>query len=112
MSGRLVAPLLSPDGARPLATVGRVYAIELVFDASQEEGRLAVRPAHREYLAGLHADGRLVMAGPWDDDTGALLIFDTDEDGLKEILDGDPYYRAPGVTIASTRVWAPIFTPR
>jgi uncharacterized protein YciI len=89
-----------------------VYAIELVFDTTQQDERLAARPAHREHLAGLHADGRLVLAGPWDDDSGALLIFDTDEDGITEIIDADPYYRTPGVTITSMRPWAPIFKPR
>jgi uncharacterized protein YciI len=102
---------VAPLRAGPRTVLG-VYAIELVFDVAQQDERLAARPAHREYLAGLHAGGRLVLAGPWDDDTGALLVFDTDEDGMKEILDADPYYRTPGVTIASMRAWAPIFTPR
>lgn len=49
------------------------------------------------------------MAGPWDDDSGALLIFRCDEQGMQEIISADPYYSTPGVTIASVRPWTPIF---
>ena len=36
----------------------------------------ALRPAHREYLAWLHADGRLVACGPFTDGSGGLFIYD------------------------------------
>ena len=83
-----------------------MYVLELAF--GHDEGRLAARPAHRERLARLHAEGLLLMAGPWDDDGGALLIFRTDERGMEEILAADPYYRTPGVTVVSSRRWRPI----
>jgi uncharacterized protein len=65
-------------------------------------------PAHRQRLAELHADGRLVMAGPWDDDSGALLVFRTDRAGVDAIMAADPYYTTPGVTVAALRRWQPI----
>jgi uncharacterized protein len=83
-----------------------MYVLELAF--GDDERRLAARPAHRERLTRLHAEGRLVMAGPWDDDSGALLIFRTDERGLREILDADPYYSTPGVTVVGHRRWRPL----
>jgi uncharacterized protein len=83
-----------------------MFAVELVF--ADDDRRLAARPAHREYLAGLKADGRLVMAGPWTDDSGALLLFDTDRAGVDEILATDPYYVTPGVTVAAVHEWRPI----
>jgi uncharacterized protein YciI len=83
-----------------------MHVLELGFD--DDERRLAARPAHRERLARLHAEGRLLIAGPWDDDSGALLIFRTDEDGMREILAADPYYETPGVTVVSCRRWRPI----
>jgi hypothetical protein len=49
-----------------------------------------------------------VLAGPWHDDTGALLVFRTDGDGVREIMESDPYYRTPGVTVASVREWRPV----
>jgi hypothetical protein len=52
----------------------------------------ALRPAHREYLARLHADGRLVACGPFTDGTGALFIYETGSLAeAEEILAADPY---------------------
>ena len=85
-----------------------MYVIELVFDSASPEQRLAARPAHREQLTKLHADGVLMLAGPWADDSGALLVFDTDEAGIQAVIDADDYYRTPGVTVASVREWNPI----
>jgi uncharacterized protein YciI len=84
-----------------------VYAVELAL--GDEPERLAARPAHRELLQELHRDGVLVMAGPFADDSGALLIFDVaDSAGLDEVLARDPYYRTPGVTVTARREWSPI----
>lgn len=83
--------------------------VELAFTASPE--RLAARPAHRRLLDRLHGEGRLLAAGPWADDTGALLVFDTDRADLDRILAEDPYYGAPGVEIVRTREWNPVVRP-
>jgi uncharacterized protein YciI len=83
-----------------------MHVLELAFD--DDERRLAARSAHRERLARLHAEGRLLIAGPWEDDSGALLVFRADEDGMREILAADPYYATPGVTVVSCRCWRPI----
>lgn len=82
--------------------------MELVFATNRDE-RLAVRPAHREYLGRLAAGGKLVAAGPWVNDTGAVLIFDVaDRAELNRILDADPY--APAKVIAEQRIreWNPV----
>jgi uncharacterized protein YciI len=83
-----------------------MFALELTFGTDPR--RLEARPAHRERLAKLHAEGRLLMAGPWDDDSGALLIFRTDREGMEEIMAADPYYSTPGVTVTALREWRPI----
>ena len=85
-----------------------MQVVELAFDGDPR--RLDARPAHREQLVELHERGTLVMAGPWPDESGALLVFDADEAGVEEILAADPYYRAPGVAVVSVRSWAPLFT--
>ena len=85
-----------------------MYVLELVFDASAAEQRFAARPAHRERLAKLLVENRVRLAGPWADDSGALLLFDTDEDGMQEILAADPYYSTPGVSVAALREWNPV----
>jgi uncharacterized protein len=83
-----------------------VFVLELSFN--DDPRRLAARPMHRARLAQLHAEGRLLIAGPWQDDSGALLIFRTDQQGMNEIMAADPYYKIPGVTVASLRQWQPI----
>ncbi|MEV6967626.1 YciI family protein [Hamadaea sp. NPDC051192] len=84
-----------------------MHVIELSFDGNPD--RLAARPAHREYLAALHAEGVVVASGPFPDDSGALLIFDVDRARVDQIIAEDAYYRAPGVTVVSVREWSPIF---
>ncbi|MDG4779352.1 YciI family protein [Micromonospora sp. WMMD961] len=84
-----------------------MFILELSF--GDEPDRLAARPAHRERLQALRQEGRLVMAGPFSDDSGALLIFDVaDAEAFAAILAEDPYYRTPGVTIVGQREWSPI----
>lgn len=83
-----------------------MLVVELAFTPAPE--RLAARPAHRETLTRLHAEGKLVAAGPWADDGGALLLFAVDRPDLDAILDDDPYYRAPGVEVRAIREWSPI----
>ena len=51
-----------------------MYVVELDFD--DDPRRLEARPAHRERLQALSLQGTLVLAGPWADDAGAMLVFD------------------------------------
>jgi uncharacterized protein len=86
-----------------------MFVVELEFDGTPD--RLAARPAHRQRLQALREAGRLVMAGPFADDSGALLVFDVaDSAELAGLLDEDPYYRTPGVKIVRQQEWAPIIT--
>jgi uncharacterized protein YciI len=85
-----------------------VFIVELVYDIDRDK-RLVVRPAHREYLGKLAADGALLVAGPWVNDTGAILIFDVaDRAELNRILDADPYTSAQVVAETRIREWTPI----
>jgi uncharacterized protein len=83
-----------------------MITVELEFEQTAE--RSALRPAHRERLGRLHAEGLLRTAGPWSDDSGALLLFDCDAGRVARILAEDPYYRAPGVRVRAVREWSPI----
>lgn len=85
-----------------------MIVLEISF---KEDGgqRLAARPVHREKLAALHAEGKLAMAGPWGDDSGAMVVFNVaDEAAAREIMADDPYYATAGVTVVSLRPWNPI----
>lgn len=79
--------------------MSRMYAVLLTF--SDDPARLALRPAHRDKLAAHVAADRLVAAGPWTDESGALLVFAvSSREEVDEILADDPYYSASGVTVA------------
>ena len=65
--------------------------------------RLETRPRHREYLRSLLDMGKLVLSGPWVDETGALFVYNAESFAEAErMLDADPY-RAAGV-IANARI--------
>ena len=83
-----------------------MICIELSFNA--DPARLDARPAHRRRLEELHAQGILVAAGPWDDDSGALLVFDIERGEVEAILSADPYFTTPGVRVVSVRTWQPV----
>jgi uncharacterized protein YciI len=71
-----------------------MYALELAF--SDDPTRLEGRPAHRDRLAALRDDGRLLAAGPFADESGALLLFRVETPAeADEIVAADPYSPAP-----------------
>jgi uncharacterized protein YciI len=85
-----------------------LFTLQLKF--TDPERRMQVRPAHREYLTSLKEAGKLVAAGPFADQTGALLIYDVaDETELREILAKDPYTSADVYEIAALNEWQPLF---
>ncbi|MCX6498048.1 MAG: YciI family protein [Arthrobacter sp.] len=86
-----------------------VFAVEYVYDAESAATRDAVRPAHREWTAGLAQDGTLLASGPYSDGAGALLILKAaDEPALTEILKQDPFAGAGAISGIRTMVWAPV----
>jgi len=85
-----------------------LFALQLTF--TDNERRMQVRPAHREYLTTLRAAGKLLSAGPFADQSGALLIYDVaDETEMREIIANDPYTSADVYEIASLQEWQPLF---
>jgi uncharacterized protein YciI len=83
------------------------FVLEIRF--KNEEERLRVHPAHRAYLAELLASHQLVTAGPWADDTGAMLIYEAaSEAEIRALLAADPYTVADVYDEISLREWRPI----
>lgn len=81
------------------------FAVELVYGEDQQR-RLEVRPAHREYLKQLEQQGVLLVSGPYTDNLGALLIYEAaDADELRRILDNDPYTEAGVIAETTIREW-------
>ena len=86
-----------------------MWIVELSF--TPDPRRLEFRTAHRDYLATLHQEGSLRMAGPLADDSGAMMIFDAEtREDLDRLMAPDLYFTAPGVTVSSIRQWSPILT--
>ena len=71
-----------------------------------EELRLKTRPIHREYLRSLFDAGKLVMSGPWEDETGLLIIYDaSDLADAERMLESDPYRSAGVIANATIKEW-------
>ncbi|RJL34343.1 YciI family protein [Bailinhaonella thermotolerans] len=84
------------------------FVLQMTFKGDSGR-RLAARPAHREHLRGLLGAGKLVTAGPWGDDSGALHVYEVaGEEELREILARDPYTGADAYEITLIREWRPI----
>lgn len=81
--------------------------VELTF--SDSPARLELRPRHRELLGELYESGEVLMAGPFDDGSGSMVVFTTSRERAEQVLALDPYYRAEGVSIASIRELTPLF---
>lgn len=82
-----------------------MIAVEVAYTTPSPE-RDRLRPAHRQRLNDLHAAGKVFAAGPWPDDTGALMIFTTTADEARQLVDEDPYFQADGVRVVSVREWS------
>ena len=49
-----------------------------------------------------------MAAGPFEDESGALLVFSMGLDEVKSELATDPYYSAPGVEVRHIKSWNPV----
>jgi uncharacterized protein len=70
------------------------------------ERRARERAGHLEYIRALAAQGRLVAAGPWQDDTGSLIVYDVpDEQAARDLHAEDPYTTGGVTEVVSLRAW-------
>ncbi|WP_230418381.1 YciI family protein [Catenulispora pinistramenti] len=70
------------------------FAVEYVYTADTAK-RDEIRPAHRAFLREAQDRGELLVSGPWVNNTGALLVFEAeDEAALKKLLEHDPFAEA------------------
>ncbi len=67
---------------------------------------LRLRPSHRAYMAEILAQGRLFAAGPFEDGTGALFIYEVDDLAAAEaIVAADPYSTGGAVKDHELKPW-------
>ena len=85
-----------------------MVVVELAF--TDNPARLELRPRHREILTELHAAGEVLVAGPFDDGSGSMVVFTTSRERVDEVLKMDPYYSVDGVTVVGVRELTPLFT--
>jgi uncharacterized protein len=81
-----------------------LYVLEYRY--TDPDVRARVRPRHLEYMRSLLEDGSLVMAGPWADGSGALVVFHADDhDHAAALVDADPYTVEGASTDHRLREW-------
>jgi uncharacterized protein YciI len=74
-----------------------------------DDRRSEVRAQHRNYLDELQHDGKLIAAGPWDHERGALIVFQADTaDEVRRMLADDPYVAQGILTEAELHEWQPV----
>ena len=68
------------------------------------------RPLHREYLTGLQSRDKLVISGPFVDDTGGLLVYEGDSvEEVDKMIREDPF-AIHGVFVSwEIRPWNVVF---
>lgn len=82
-------------------------SIEYLQDAAVVEQH---RPAHRAYLTNLLQDGKLFASGPYEDGSGALIVYEADSpDAAEALLKADPFHVAGVFLTWTLRPWKVIF---
>ena len=77
--------------------------IDYTTDASKIS---AARPAHREYLKKLLDSGRLVISGPFTDDSGGILVYEANSAAEAEaLIRDDPFAKAGVFVLWKIREW-------
>jgi uncharacterized protein len=68
------------------------------------------RPAHRQYLAGLVEQGKLVISGPFGNDVGGLLVYEAETpEQVEAMVREDPFARQGVFLSWEIRPWNVIF---
>ncbi|MGL6075882.1 MAG: YciI family protein [Fimbriiglobus sp.] len=69
-----------------------------------------IRPLHRAYLTSLQEAGKLVVAGPFLDDFGSLIVYEANSpEEAEELIRNDPFH-ANGIFVRWTvRPWKTVF---
>lgn len=86
------------------------FAVIYTYDTNTEAERGAIRPQHKDFLAELHAAGRLRISGPIDSGSGALLVLQGESAAeVTSVLDDDPFRKHGLIADRSVREWAIVF---
>jgi uncharacterized protein YciI len=82
-------------------------SIEYLQDAAVVEKH---RPAHRAYLTSLLNEGKLFASGPYEDGSGALIVYEADSpEAADALLKADPFHAAGVFVRWQVRAWKVVF---
>jgi uncharacterized protein YciI len=82
-----------------------------VIEYSQDKAKVeAARPAHRAYLTGLVEKDQLFASGPFEDGSGALIIYEADSpEAVEALMRADPFHAAGVFVRWTVRPWKVVF---
>ncbi|WP_277210474.1 YciI family protein [Isoptericola croceus] len=90
-----------------------VYAVTYDYAADSTAARDRVRPAHRDHLQALRAEGSVLVSGPLpatdtDPDGALIVVAASSASAATALLDDDPFRREGLVARVSVREWVPV----
>ncbi|MFD0364301.1 YciI family protein [Nocardia sp. GCM10030253] len=86
-----------------------IFAVHYTYSEATVPGRDTYRPEHRGWLSGLVEAGTLLSSGPYPDGSGALLLFQADDEtALKGLLAQDPFARENLIDAIRAVEWVPV----
>ena len=88
------------------------YAV--LYEYCPDKEKIAAhRPAHRQHLNTLLANGQLMAAGPITDDSGALIVYyASNQEELKTFITSDPFHHAGIFVRWQIKPWKVVFGNR
>lgn len=76
-----------------------------------QELNTKVRPAHLDYIDKLHQEGKVLMAGPFTDKQGGMVIYKAGSfEEAKVLAEADPAV-TEGARTLDLREWSPLELP-
>ncbi len=71
------------------------------------------RPPHREYLRDLISKDKLVIAGPFLDNSGGFIVYNVDDESeVESIIKADPFYKCGVFQTWKVRPWKVVMAHR
>jgi uncharacterized protein len=85
-----------------------------IIEYCADKNKIAeVRPVHRAYVNGLRDRGQVAVAGPFTDDSGALIIYEAaSAEEVKQFIEGDPFHQHGIFVRYVLRPWNPVLGRR
>ncbi|MGH7172511.1 MAG: YciI family protein [Gemmataceae bacterium] len=85
-----------------------------IIEYTQDKAKIqSIRPTHRQYLATLRERGQLAAAGPFTDDSGALIVYEAaSAEEAEKLLQGDPFHHNGIFLSYVLRPWNPVLVNR